>query len=377
MSSGFTIPHGCKLNDEGIDGLVSSTSQAKSVNLLTQTERPEGILAKLATSQELLPGLLLVLVVSVVARIASHVSGFVPDAVIGLVLGALIKNSVGVHAMGNAGIKFTQRYLLRAAIILLGASLSFGAIVGKGGEALPVILTCLVVSFSLSLLLARIFGLSDRVGTLLGTGTAICGATAILTVGPLIPAAEAEVAYAIGTIFSYNTLALIFYPYIGHALHLSNTSFGTWAGTAVNDTSAVVATGLIYSTRAGQVATVVKLTRTVLLVPMAVGIGMFFALREGRSASGKINVWKMMPWFVLGFLGMAVLNTLNVFPAPVIKDLTQTAQFLIVMVLASVGLGMSIGQIRKMGAKPLLIGLFVGTVMGFVSMGLIYAFGIA
>ena len=356
---------------------MSNIGQAKVVDRPARRERSGGLLAGLASSQKLLPGLLLVMVVSVVARLASGVSGFVPDAVIGLILGALVKNSVGVPTVSDAGIKFTHRFLLRTAIILLGASLSFGAIVGKGGQALPVILICLVASFSLSLLLARTFRLSARVGALLGAGTAICGATAILAVGPLILATEAEVAYAIGTVFTYNALAIIFYPYIGHALHLGNTGFGTWAGTAVNDTSAVVATGLIYSTQAGQIATVVKLTRTVLLVPMAMGIGMFFGLRGGRSAGEKIGVWKMMPWFVVGFLGMAVLNTMGLFPLAVVDGLTEIAKFLIVMVLASVGLGMGFEQIRKLGAKPLLIGLFVGAVMGVVSLGLIFAFGIA
>lgn len=356
---------------------MSDISQTKDLGLPAGREKSAWLPFGLAGSQKLAPGLLFVLIVAVVARLASGVSGFVPDAVIGLVLGAVIKNSIGVPSIGDAGIKFTQRFLLRAAIIFLGASLSFGAIVGKGGEALPVILVCLVASFSLSLLIARALGLSARVGTLLGAGTGICGATAILTVGPLIPATEAEVAYAIGTIFSYNAIAIMLYPYIGHFLHLSNTSFGTWAGTGVNDTSAVVATGLIYSTQAGQIATVVKLTRTVLLVPMAVGIGMFFAVREGRSAGEKINVWKMIPWFVLGFLGMAVLNTIGILPVVLTRDLTQIATFLIVMVLASVGLGMGFGQLRKLGARPLLTGLFVGTVMGVVSLGLIYAFGIA
>ena len=331
----------------------------------------------LASARRLPEGLLLVLAVAVVARVASGVSSFVPDAVIALVLGAAVNNAVAVPRACQPGIKFTHRYLLRTAIILLGASLSFGAVLRTGGETLTIIVICLVVSFSLCLALARLFGLSGRVGTLLGAGTAICGATAILTVGPLIAATEVEVAYAVGTIFTYNALAVIFYPLIGHALGLGNLSFGTWAGTAVNDTSAVIATGYIYSDPAGLAATIVKLTRTVLLVPLAVGIGLTFGLRRGAAPGQPINVWKMMPWFVFGFLGMAVLNTVGVFPAGAVGHLTDVAKFLIVMVLASVGLGMSLEQIRRMGVKPLVIGLFVGAVMGVISLGLIRVAGIA
>lgn len=320
----------------------------------------------------LAPGLALVLAVAVVARVASGATSFVPDAVIALVLGAVAGNAIAVPRGCQPGIKFTHRYLLRAAIILLGASLSFGAIVGKGGEALPIIVICLVVSFSLCLLLARLAGLSGRVGTLLGAGTAICGATAIVTVGPLIAATEVEIAYAVGTIFTYNALAIVFYPLIGHALSLGDPSFGTWAGTAVNDTSAVVATGLIYSVQAGQIATIVKLTRTVLLVPLAVGIGLAWGLRQDRTRGQGIDVLRMVPWFVFGFLGMAVLNTAGAFPPLAVRYLTDAARFLIVMVLASVGLGMSLGQIRKMGIRPFLIGLFVGAAMGAISLGLVF-----
>ena len=331
----------------------------------------------LASARKLAEGLLPVLAVAVVARLASSLSSLVPDAVLALVLGAVLGNVVPVPRACQPGIRFTHRYLLRTAIILLGASLSFGAIVGEGGRALPIIAICLVVSFSLCLLLARLVGLSERVGTLLGAGTAICGATAIITVGPLIAASEVEIAYAVGTIFTYNALAVILYPVIGHALALTASSFGTWAGTAVNDTSAVVATGLVYSVQAGQVATVVKLTRTVLLVPLAVGIGLYYGVRAGQERGQRIDVWKMMPWFVLGFLAMAILNTAGVFPALAVKYLTDAAKFLIVMVLASVGLGMSFFQIRKMGVRPLLIGLLVGAVMGVISLGLIYATGLA
>jgi len=323
-----------------------------------------------------LPGLALVLVVALAARLASGVSSFVPDVVIALVLGAVVGNVVALPSAVQPGIKFTHRYLLRTAIILLGASLSFMAVVRTGGETLSIILICLVVSFSLCVLLARLAGLSGRVGTLLGAGTAICGATAIITVGPLIAATEAEIAYAVGTIFTYNALAVVAYPIIGHALHLTDLSFGTWAGTAVNDTSAVIATGYIYSDPAGIAATIVKLTRTVLLVPLAVGIGLAAGVQQGKQTGQKMNVWKMIPWFVLGFLAMAVLNTVGIFPAAIVKALTELAKFLIVMVLASVGLGMSLTQMRKLGLKPFGIGLLVGAVMGLVSLGLIGSLGI-
>ncbi|MDO8672026.1 MAG: putative sulfate exporter family transporter, partial [Dehalococcoidia bacterium] len=231
-----------------------------------------------------------------------------------------------------------------------------------------------VFSFSLSLLFARGFSLPGKIGALLGSGTAICGASAIITIGPLVAATEAEIAYAVTTIFSFNMLAVLIYPAIGNMLNLSNLGFGIWAGTSVNDTSAVIATSYVFSAGAGAIATVVKLTRTLLLIPLAVGIGCMTSVRSNQRHA---SVLKAIPWFVLGFAGMATINSIGLLPGDLPSMLTEVAKFLIVVVLAAVGLNVDIARMRAMGSKPFLVGILLAGVMSILSLGIIFIFGLA
>jgi uncharacterized integral membrane protein (TIGR00698 family) len=322
-----------------------------------------------------LPGLALVLLVAVVARLLGRFTGPVPDVVLALVIGLSIRNIAKPKGI-EAGTKFTLFYVLRTAIILLGAGLSIQAVISTGSSTLALIVTLVVTSMLLGLLLARVFNLKGTIGTLIGAGTAICGGSAILTVGPILGASDEEIAYAVTTIFTFNIVALLVYPAIGHALGMSQTAFGSWAGTAVNDTSVVVATGLVYGTVAWKVATIVKLTRTVLLVPLALIVGLVHAARShsgDTSANVAQRAWKAMPWFVVGFVGMAALNSLGVFPPNVGHDLSLTASFLIVAVLAGVGLNVDLRKMIRLGPRPMLVGFLLASIMAVCSYALVSA----
>lgn len=329
-----------------------------------------------------LPGLALIVAIALVARVSARYTGPIPDVVIALALGVVLRNAVSLPASIAPGIKAALFYGLRTAIILLGAALSVQAVIRTGGATLILVVTLVATAMGLGIGAARLFKLKSPIGTLIGAGTAICGASAILTVGPLTRATEEEIAYAISTIFTFNILALIVYPPIGHALGMTSAAFGSWTGTAVNDTSVVVATGYIYGHAAGAVATIVKLTRTVLLVPLAVMVGAAYEAKfhklEGNDA--VVSVWtrarKAMPWFVLGFLAMAGLNSLGVISAPLGHVLGLIASFLIVMVLAGVGLGVDVRALSKMGAKPFAVGFALATIMSVCSLGLVYALGL-
>ncbi len=324
----------------------------------------------------LLPGLGAVLAIAVAARLLSQFTGAIPDVVLALVAGIAVRNVLRLSARIRPGVAFTLRYLLRAAIILFGAGLTFAAIVQAGAATLALVGACFLTALLLGLALARIFRLPGNVGTLIGAGTAICGGSAILAIGPLLRAKDEEIAYAITTIFTFNIIALLLYPPLGHALHLSETAFGSWAGTAVNDTSVVVATGFVYGAKAGAVATIVKLTRTVLLVPLAIGIGLWSDARFAKDAQAAgeplwRRVMNTVPWFILGFVAMATLNSLHVFPASMAHALTLYAGFLIVMVLAGVGLNVDVEKIRRMGMRPLGVGVLLATIMAAVSISLV------
>jgi len=322
----------------------------------------------------------LVLVIAAGARLLSQFTGAIPDVVLALVVGILARNLLRLPSVIEPGIAFTLRYLLRAAIILFGAGLTFTAVLQTGAKTLALVIVCVASAMALGLVLARVFRLPGTIGSLIGAVTAICGGSAILALGPLVRAKDEEIAYAITTIFTFNIVALLLYPPLGHLLHLSSTAFGSWTGTAVNDTSVVVATGFVYSHPAGAVATIVKLTRTLLLVPLAIAVGLWYGGRFERDARGSTlamtSLWQRVketvPWFIFGFVAMAALNSLHVFSAALAHMLTLVAGFLIVAVLAGVGLNVDAVTIGRMGLRPLGVGILLATVMALVSLSLLH-----
>ena len=310
------------------------------------------------------------LAIAVVTHVVLRSVPLVPDVVGAIVLGTVVGN-VGFGERAAPGARLVVRYGLRLAIIALGAGLNFAVIAGRGWSTLLLIVVLVVVAMTLGLLLGRAADLGRTVSVLLGVGTAICGASAILAVSPLVNARQRETAYAITTIFVFNLVALLTLPYVGHALGFNQIRFGTWVGTSVNDTSVVVATGYVFGPTAGAIATLVKLTRTMLLVPLAIFVGIAY----GGSGQDRQSIVRRaatnIPWFVLGFFLMALLNTTHVVPPAIAQDIAQGGALLLVVVLAAVGLGVNLAGIRQMGVKPLLIGFVLGVTMVIISISLI------
>jgi uncharacterized integral membrane protein (TIGR00698 family) len=290
-----------------------------------------------------------------------------PDVVVALAFGILVRNVFGA-TWSLAGAQWSARYMLRAAIILIGGGLTVSAVASRGAEVVGLVVCLAAGAFAIGIAFARIGRLTNTMGILIGAGTAICGASAILLLSPLVRARDEETAYAIATIFAFNLIALVSYPVIGHLLHLSQAAFGIWTGTAVNDTSIVVATGFAYGPMAGTVATVTKLTRTLLLVPLAIGIGFAFIRGRGGDASIGDGIRASLPWFIGGFLLMAAVHSSGLLPAAVFEWTSAIASFLIVVVLASVGLGVELRSLRAQGLQPMGIGLALGTLMAATSL---------
>lgn len=186
-------------------------------------------------------------------------------------------------------------------------------------------------------------------------GTAICGGSAIAATAPVIKASDKEVAYSISTIFFFNIAAVFIFPFIGHLLKMGNTGFGMWAGTAINDTSSVVAAGYSYSNAAGNFATIVKLTRTLMIVPITLFLAIYASKKDNSQHSFRFT--KIFPWFVLGFVLASILNTTAIFPLKITSTLAQTGKFLIVVAMTSIGLNTNIKEFLSHGIKPILLGL--------------------
>jgi uncharacterized integral membrane protein (TIGR00698 family) len=298
---------------------------------------------------------------------------------VAIVLGVLVRNLWGLAEACRPGVSFAVKRLLRVGIALLGAQLSLGQVLRTGATAVFVVATCIVLAILVVRFLSTRMGLSDRLGTLLAVGTSICGVSAIVATAPAIDAKQEETSMAVATITVFGLLAVVVYPLLGRALGLSDVVFGTWAGTAVNDTSQVIAAGLIYSQTAGEVATVVKLTRNLFMAPVIVALSSWY-LRKGQRSGVRtqkgISLKNVAPGFVLGFVAMAVLNSLGVFP-PMALDLIRTAaSWLIVVALAGVGLETNLASLKAIGLRPFYAGLCAASFMAVVSFGLIRIFGI-
>jgi uncharacterized integral membrane protein (TIGR00698 family) len=334
------------------------------------------------------PGLVLVVGLAIAARL---VHGRVPPAtgklvgevIFAVLLGLIVGNVLRIPKLAEPGIKFAFQTLLRTAIVVLGATFSFAAALSIGARAILMVVFLMTLALFTAHALGRLLGVPGRLATLIGVGTAVCGNTAISAVAPVIGAKDEETSFAIATNTLFGTLAVFAYPVLGHALGMKDAAFGTWAGTAVNDTSQVVATGFAYSAAAGKIATVVKLTRNTLMGGVIILMGMIYASNQPKASVGQ-RLRQSVPGFVLGFLGMCLLNTLGVIAwlgsaigRDLVADAQTAAKFLILVALAGVGLGTRLDAMRRIGLPPFWVGLATALVTAGASYALIHFFGAA
>lgn len=310
-----------------------------------------------------LPGILLSFIIALAATWLGNKYPIIGGPVFGIVFGIILNNTIGKPEWSAAGIKFTSKKILQWAIIVLGGSLSLTQVWKTGMQSLSVMLFTLSCAFIAAYGFGKLLKIPFNLTTLIGVGTAICGGSAIAAVSPIIEAEEMDVAYSISTIFFFNIIAVLIFPPLGHLLGFSDTAFGLWAGTAVNDTSSVVAAGYAFSNIAGNYATVVKLTRTTMIIPISLIFALITALKKKRSSGDEKAVnysfKSIFPWFILGFLITALLNTLGLFKGDTVSYLSTAGKFLIVMALTAVGLSADFRKMLKTGLKPLFLGLIV------------------
>ena len=289
--------------------------------------------------------------------------------VFGIVFGVLLAFWRKPQAQLVPGIRFAAKQLLQASIVLLGFNLQLGEIVGSGLHSLPLMLGTFAITLCAAYVFGRLLGVDRDLRRLLGVGTALCGGSAIAAVSSVIDVSEDKVAYAISTVFLFNVAAVLTFPWIGHALTLSQHAFGLWAGTAINDTSSVVAAGYVYGHVAGNEAVIVKLTRTTLIVPIV----LFYAgkrIWKARAGGEGVDWNKIIPWFILWFIVAALINTVGAIPANIHPALTEFALFLIVVALSGVGLSASLASIRAAGARPLALGFILWVIIAASSLAI-------
>ena len=335
--------------------------------------------------KKILPGFASALLIAAIAKwleslLPVHLIG---ASVIALFIGMLINQMKKPGKTITIGLKFTSKKILKFAIILLGASLSIGTILEVGKMSLTVMIFTLLTCFGGGYFIGKALKLDWKLSNLISAGTGICGGSAIAAIAPVIDADDTDIAYAMSATFLFDMVMILAFPLMGQALGLSDMAYGLWAGTAVNDTSSVVAAGYAYSEAAGDFATMVKLTRTLAIIPTVIIFSLINAHLKAKSQDGnnesntqKVKITELLPWFIVAFLVMAVINSIGLIPASVSSTLKGISKFLMVAALAAIGLNTDFREMKKSGLNPMIHGFIISALVVIVAITVEYFIGL-
>lgn len=327
--------------------------------------------------KENLRGVLFSLVISIPAYLLGKrfevIGGPVFAILIGMCLALIIKDSNSLQP----GIKFTSKKILQYAVILLGFGMNLTDILSKGKQSLPIIILTISTSLIISFVIYKTMHMPAKISTLVGVGSCICGGSAIAATAPVIDADDEEIAQSISVIFLFNVIAALIFPTLGTILGLSNEGFGIFAGTAVNDTSSVTAAATawdgIHGSNTLDSATIVKLTRTLAIIPITLILALWQmrkAKKEGSETAGTFDLKKIFPFFIIFFVLASVITTVFALPVSVTGPIKELSKFFIVMAMAAIGFNTNIVKLVKTGGKPIFMGFCCWIGISIVSLGM-------
>lgn len=342
-------------------------------------------MAKLKDLSKIIPGFLIAVTIAVVSRFIENLLPIhlIGASVIALFIGMIINQIKKPNETVKKGLSFTSKKVLKFAIILLGASLSIGTVLQVGKLSLAVMVFTLLTCFGGGYLVGRALKLNWKLSNLISAGTGICGGSAIAAIAPVIDADDKDIAYAMSATFLFDMAMILLFPIMGRWLGLSDMAYGLWAGTSVNDTSSVVAAGYAFSEAAGDFATMVKLTRTLSIIPTV----LIFAFvnvnlkkkelgAKSEIAGKKVNFMKLFPWFILGFVALAIVNSTGIIPANISDAAKEVSKFLMVASLAAIGLNTDFKEMKKSGINPMIHGFIISAAVVIVAITVEYFMGI-
>jgi len=326
-----------------------------------------------------------------IAYVACFIESLLPihiigSAVIAMFIGMFLNQFTKNTDIFSGGIKFTSKKILKFAIILLGLSLNITTILNVGKLSLVVMIFTLLTCFGGGYFIGKALGLNWKLSNLISAGTGICGGSAIAAIAPTIDADDNDIAYAMSATFLFDMAMIVLFPIMGRALGMTDEAFGIWAGTAVNDTSSVVATGYAFSEGAGDFATMVKLTRTLSIIPTVITFAFIqlrlkrkeveFKSNNNQQLKANFSVKKIFPWFILGFLGMSIVASVFTIPEIIVAETKSISKFLMVCALAAIGLNTSFSSMKKAGIRPMIHGFIISALVVIVALLVEIAIGL-
>lgn len=317
-------------------------------------------------------GILLCIGIAAPAWLLGRAFPVVGGPIFGILIGMALCLALRDKEVYRAGIAFTSKKILQAAVVLLGFGLNLGVIAQTGKQSLPIIICTITTSLVIAWLFHKATGTPGQISMLIGVGSSICGGSAVAATASVIDAKDEDIAQAISVIFFFNVLAAVLFPPLGHLLGFDTASgeaFGVFAGTAVNDTSSVTATAATWDsmwnlgTATLDKAVTVKLTRTLAIIPITMVIAFMQTRKEDvrERAEGKnVSVLSVFPMFILYFILASVITTAATgagVPADIFTPLKELSKIFIIMAMAAIGLNTNVVELVKKGGKPILMGL--------------------
>lgn len=327
-------------------------------------------------------GILLCLLIAAPAWCLGQLLPVVGSPVFSILIGMVAAVMIKDKTKFGPGISYTSKKILQYAVILLGFGMNLSVIASTGLQSLPIILSTISTSLLVAFALYKIMKIPTKISVLIGVGSSVCGGSAIAATAPVIDADDAEIAQSISVIFLFNVIAAVVFPTLGGMLGLSNYGFGLFAGTAINDTSSVTAAAAawdaLHGSNALEVATIVKMTRTLSIIPITLVLA-FYRSIKGAGGSSHFNLKKVFPYFILFFVLASVITTVCTAMGvtnSVFTPFKTLSKFLIVMAMAAIGFNTNIIKLVKSGTKPILVGLCCWVCIACVSLLMQHLLGI-
>lgn len=308
------------------------------------------------------PGILLCLCIAIPSWFLGSLAPVVGGPVFAILIGMVVTQVLKKKEPFKVGVAFTSKKILQYAVILLGFGMNLSDILMQGKQSLPIIVCTISTSLIIAFVLYKAMKMPSKISVLVGVGSSICGGSAIAATAPVIQADDEEIAQSISVIFLFNIIAALIFPTLGGILGLTDQGFGLFAGTAINDTSSVTAAATawdgIHGSNTLDTAAIVKLTRTLAIIPITLILALYQTKKAKNAADGsKVSMKKIFPFFILFFVLASVITTVFSLPAAVTDPIKTLSKFFIVMAMSAIGLNTNIVKLFKNGGKPIFMGL--------------------
>jgi uncharacterized integral membrane protein (TIGR00698 family) len=325
-----------------------------------------------------LPGLALTFGLAIAATSLHKLTSLsvLSPLILAILLGIALNNTIGLPSPCQPGVLFSLKKVLRLAIVLLGIQLSLSQLMEVGSIGLTIVLVTLIGTFIFTLWLGKNLGVSPKLAQLIGVGTSICGVSAVVATSAAIESSDEDVTYAIAMVTALGTISMLVYPLLSTSLQLTPQAFGIWCGASIHEIAQAIAAAFQHNSSSGEMASIAKLSRVIFLAPMVSFLSFSYAqsgIKECRVAIKQLPI----PWFVLGFILLAGVNSLQIVPEAVRHVVIQITQFLLTVSLTAMGLVTSLDSLKRSGMKPLYLAIASWLFISVLSLTLIKIFVVA